>query len=121
MDLARVIRAMGPNTFLWVREADDDHPVGHVEVAEPGLLRGYISKFAWYGDARALELHEWYEVCLNALHLVKGIRYRLPENTILQDWPRMGLTNRCRVRYTESPKLGSQTVEEFTLLERYGP
>ena len=132
MALSRTIRGMGPNVFLWVEAADADHPVGHVEVVEPGLLRGYISKFAWYGDARAFELHDWVAICRNALGLAKGIkgqqiRYRLPENAVLQTGQGWDIAKRCLARRVPMPCLDERRllepcfdgrgVEKLTLLE----
>ena len=36
----------GDNTLLYVSYADPDHPDGSVELVEPGLIIGYIDRFA---------------------------------------------------------------------------
>jgi hypothetical protein len=49
--------------------ADAAHPSGTVEVVFPGLLRGYIERFAPYENAHDLLLNDWLEVCANAYRL----------------------------------------------------
>lgn len=88
MELAGLVRELGPNIFMWVQTADEDHPPGHVTVAGDGLLIGHVSRFAPYGTAPRLQVHDWLRVCLNALALAKAMRgqpqrYRLKQNPVL--------------------------------------
>jgi tetratricopeptide (TPR) repeat protein len=45
--LHQALRAIGPAVLLYVGYADARHPNGSVELAAPGLLRGYIDRFAF--------------------------------------------------------------------------
>ena len=65
MPLFGSLRRHGPATLLWVVVADDAHPSGSVEVLRPGLLKGYIDRFAPYHDAHALS-DAWVDVCYAA-------------------------------------------------------
>jgi hypothetical protein len=51
------------NRLLWVVPADATHPSGTVEVLLPGLLRGYVDRFAPYENAPDLSLSAWLAVC----------------------------------------------------------
>ncbi len=60
--LFEALRRHGPATLLWVVVADDAHPCGTVEVLRPGLLKGYIDRFAPYAHAHALS-DVWIDIC----------------------------------------------------------
>jgi hypothetical protein len=63
------INAYGPNTLLWVVPADEKHPAGSVERIMPGLIKGYIDRFAPNENAHDLSLEVWLEICANAFRL----------------------------------------------------
>ena len=56
----------GPVTLLWVVPAERDRPPGTVEVLMPGLLKGYIDRFAPDDNAHDLSFDGWLRVCANA-------------------------------------------------------
>jgi hypothetical protein len=56
----------GDNTLLWVVPADADRPAGTVEVVMPGLLKGYIDRFAPEDNAHDFSFDGWLRVCANA-------------------------------------------------------
>jgi hypothetical protein len=58
-------------TLLWVVPAERDRPPGTVEVLMPGLLRGYIDRFAPGDNAHDLSFDGWLRVCTNAVALTK--------------------------------------------------
>jgi hypothetical protein len=66
MPLFAAVRRFGPNTLLFVTLADAAHPSGTVELRLPGLLVGYIERFAPSEDAYNLLLDEWIKICRNA-------------------------------------------------------
>ena len=70
--LFRVLRTYGPATLLWVETADEMHRAGHVERVEDGLLKGYMTRLAPYGEAPDMDLTCWLELCCNALAFWKG-------------------------------------------------
>jgi hypothetical protein len=51
------------NWLLWVVLADEKHPVGTVEILLPGLLRGFVDRFAPNENAPDLSLAAWTAVC----------------------------------------------------------
>ena len=69
MPLYRKLRSYGDNTLLWVTVADDTHPEGMVEQVEPGLLHGYVSRFAAYHAATYVTADTWAKVCRNAYRI----------------------------------------------------
>jgi hypothetical protein len=56
----------GPVTLLWVVLAERDRPAGTVEVLMPGLLKGYIDRFAPKDNAHDLSFDGWLRLCANA-------------------------------------------------------
>ena len=60
------LRGYGDNTLLYVMVADADHLPGTVEQRAPGLLCGYIDRFAPYEDAHSLFDECWLSICRNA-------------------------------------------------------
>ena len=56
----------GEATLLWVVPAEKDRPAGTVEVVMPGLLKGYIDRFAPDDNAHDLSFEGWLRVCANA-------------------------------------------------------
>ncbi len=63
----------GKATLLWVAPAERDRPAGTVEVVMPGLLKGYIDRFAPAANAHDLSFDGWLRVCANACVLA-GLR-----------------------------------------------
>lgn len=57
--------------LLWVVPAQRNRPAGTVEVVIPGLLRGYIDRFAPEDNAHALSFDGWLRICANALVLAR--------------------------------------------------
>ena len=64
--LLDVLRRLGPNTLLWVVEADDEHSAGTIEVLEPDLIKGYITRFAPYDGVTDIDVASWFVVCWRA-------------------------------------------------------
>jgi hypothetical protein len=62
----------GRNWLLWVVPADPTHPAGTVEVLLPGLLRGYMDRFAPSENAHELSMPVWTRVCEAAWRAVGG-------------------------------------------------
>ena len=58
-------------TLLWVVKAERDRQAGTVEVIMPGLLKGYIDRFAPDGNAHDLSFDGWLRVCANACVLAR--------------------------------------------------
>jgi hypothetical protein len=69
--LVAALRRRGPNTLLWVVEADHDHPSGSVERGGDGLLRGYVEKLAPYEAAADISAQGWLEMCQAAYNFLK--------------------------------------------------
>lgn len=67
LDLARAVRSYGPATLLYVTHATETHPAFTVEDIHPGLMVGYIDRFA-PGHGR-LDYNDdgWDKVCRAAL------------------------------------------------------
>ena len=61
----------GDNTLLWVVPAETDRPAGTVEVVMPGLLKGYIDRFAPDDNAHDFSFEGWLHVCANAWALTR--------------------------------------------------
>lgn len=68
--LFAALNRYGRNTLLWVVEADGKHEAGSVERMAPGLLKGYIDRFAPYDNAHDLSFDLWLRLCSNARRLV---------------------------------------------------
>lgn len=68
--LRDALSARGPNTLLWVVEADQAHPPGSVERVDRRILKGYIERFAPYDEATDIAPRSWLQVCQGAYELV---------------------------------------------------
>ncbi len=120
VSLFRVMRDYGPVTLLWITVADEQHPPGLVEQVEDGLLKGYISRFAPYGNAHDIDLRCWAELCCNALAL-KGDgsnaqHYTLRQNHVYRiglDWATSEL---CAKEDVVEPAFPGLTTQRLTLL-----
>lgn len=69
LPLYTALSSYGPNVLLWMVPADKEHTSGSVEVVIPGLLKGFIDRFAPHEDATTLLFDHWLEVCANAYQL----------------------------------------------------
>jgi hypothetical protein len=70
--LLAALREYGTGTLLWVELADETHPPGTVEEIQPGLLKGYMDRFAPGENAHDLSLECWIELCGHASRLTKA-------------------------------------------------
>jgi hypothetical protein len=67
-----ILNELGRNWLLWMVPSDAAHPPGTVELLLPGLLRGYIERFAPNDNAHDLSLETWTAVCEAAWRAVGG-------------------------------------------------
>jgi hypothetical protein len=66
LPLLLALRQHANNTLLWVVPAEPGRPSGTVEVVMPGLLKGYIDRFAPEDNAHDFSFEGWMKVCANA-------------------------------------------------------
>jgi hypothetical protein len=81
LPLHMALNRYGPATLLWVVPAERGRPTGTVEVLMPGLMKGYIDRFAPEENAHDLSFDGWLRVCANAclLHrLQQGMEGQTP-------------------------------------------
>jgi hypothetical protein len=71
LPLYMALNRYGEATLLWVVQAERDRPTGTVEVVMPGLLKGYIDRFAPEENAHDFSFDGWLQVCANACVLVR--------------------------------------------------
>lgn len=71
LPLHMALNQRSETTLLWVVPAERDRPAGTVEVLRPGLLKGYIDRFAPSNNAHDLSFDGWLRVCVNALVLAR--------------------------------------------------
>jgi hypothetical protein len=71
LPLHMALNRHGDATLLWVVPAERDRPAGTVEVVMPGLLKGYIDRFAPDDNAHDLSFDGWLRVCANACVLAR--------------------------------------------------
>ena len=71
LPLQMALNRHGTATLLWVVTAERDRPAGTVEVLGPGLLKGYIDRFAPDDNAHDLCFDGWLRVCANAIVLAR--------------------------------------------------
>jgi hypothetical protein len=69
LPLLTALNAYADNALLWVVPADGKHPPGWAGWVMPGLIKGYIDRFAPNENAHDLSLNPWLEVCANAYEL----------------------------------------------------
>jgi hypothetical protein len=67
-----ILNELGRNTLLWMLPSDAAHPPGTVERLLPGLLRGYIDRFAPNQNAHDLSQEIWTAVCEAAWRMAGG-------------------------------------------------
>lgn len=77
LPLHMALNQYGENTLLWVVPAEPGRLVGTVEVAMPGLLKGYIDRFAPDDNAHDFSFDGWLNICANACVLT-GLRTVVP-------------------------------------------
>jgi len=82
----------GDATLLWVVPAERHRPAGTVEVVMPGLLRGYMDRFAPDENAHNLSFDGWLQVCTNALVLSR-LQKSLKHGTAAATGPGPGTTD----------------------------
>jgi hypothetical protein len=78
LPLHMALNRYGEATLLWVVPTERDRPAGTVEVMMPGLLKGYIDRFAPEDNAHDLSFDGWLRVCANACVLAGLRRRELP-------------------------------------------
>ena len=71
VSLLSAVSSKGKGTVLWVDVADDQHPPGSVDLIIPGLMKGYIERFALLGMKESL-ISRWSEILFNAYDLAHG-------------------------------------------------
>jgi hypothetical protein len=71
LPLYMALNRHGDATLLWVVTAERDRPAGTVEVVMPGLLKGYIDRFAPDDNAHDFSFDGWLRVCANACVLAR--------------------------------------------------
>ncbi len=59
----------GPNTLLWVVEADGDNEPGSARWLQPGLIQGYVARLAPRSNGAFLSQSTWTQVCRSAYDL----------------------------------------------------
>ena len=72
MPLYTALNDLGRNWLLWVVPAGPAHPSGTVEILLPGLLRGYVDRFAPNDNAHDISLPAWTALCHAAWTAVGG-------------------------------------------------
>lgn len=72
LPLYAALNELGRNWLLWMLPADATHAPGTVEVLLPGLLRGYIDRFAPNDNAHDLSFAAWNAVCEAAWRAAGG-------------------------------------------------
>jgi hypothetical protein len=87
LPLHMALNRYGEATLLWVVPAERDRPAGTVEVVMPGLLKGYIDRFAPDDNAHDFSFDGWLRVCSNACVLA---RLQRPETETLDLTPDAG-------------------------------
>ncbi len=69
LPLLMTLNRHGPVTLLWVVLAERARPPGTVEIMMPGLMKGYIDRFAPDDNAHDLTFDGWLRLCANACAL----------------------------------------------------
>jgi len=91
LPLHMALNRHGTATLLWVVPAEPDWPAGTVEVVMPGLLKGYIDRFAPADNAHDLSFEGWLRVCANAYvlaRLQKSLKQDAAASMLPDDSPR---------------------------------
>jgi hypothetical protein len=69
--LVTALRRYSKATLLWVEVQDENNPAGSVKELTPGLLKGYIDRFAPGENAHEISLDAWTRICRNAYALAR--------------------------------------------------
>lgn len=65
--LKDAVQVRGPGVLLWVDVADEAHPAGSAEVIMPGLMKGYLDRFANLPEGpHTTSLDSWRMMLANA-------------------------------------------------------
>ena len=72
MLLMDAIRALGSGVLLWVDVADNIHPVGSADVIAPGLMKGYLDRFANLPEGPHTTSLESWRLMLRNAHALWG-------------------------------------------------
>jgi hypothetical protein len=78
MPLFLALNRHAPNKLLWVQLADSENPAGTVEELLPGLMRGFIDRFAPGEMVPQLSVSGWAQVCANAWMLHPKVEEVMP-------------------------------------------
>ncbi len=78
LPLYAALNSYASNLLLWLVPADAAHRSGSVETVIPGLMKGYIARFAPPEAVHDLLLDAWLEVCVNAYRLSRSTEMALP-------------------------------------------
>jgi hypothetical protein len=70
--LVTALRRYSTVTLLWVELQDAENPAGTVKELAPGLLKGYIDRFAPGENAPDLSFDMWVTICRNAHALAQN-------------------------------------------------
>jgi hypothetical protein len=89
LPLHMALNRYGPATLLWVVPAERDRPAGMVEVLMPGLMKGYLDRFAPGGNAHDLSFDGWLRMCANActMHRLQKCLSEAPDREVDVDEP----------------------------------
>ena len=74
-EITRLLAAIaqhGPSELLLVQAADPAHPEGTAERARPGLIRGYVARFAPAGNADDIAVASWVAMARAAHRVWRG-------------------------------------------------
>ena len=74
-EITRLLAAIaqhGPSELLLVQAANPAHPEGTAERARPGLIRGYVARFAPAGNADDIAVASWVAMARAAHRVWRG-------------------------------------------------
>lgn len=74
LPLFQVLNRFGQNSLLYLTAGHPKIPAGTVELLMPGLMRGYLSKFAPYENVPNVSPEDWLRVCASAYLLDRQYR-----------------------------------------------
>jgi hypothetical protein len=63
IEMYKAMQDYGAPVLLWVTLTDEEHPHTTVRRLAPGLLRGYIKRFAPYELAKDIRIEDWRDLC----------------------------------------------------------
>ncbi|OMQ44918.1 hypothetical protein [Ensifer sp. 1H6] len=68
--LLLALRTLGPARLMIVEKAENCQAIGRVELLSEGFMKGYIERFAPYGEADKCVPGAWERLCEKALRIV---------------------------------------------------